>query len=56
MSDKTIKLKAFRYVLDWFEEYEVEINPDDYTYFQLQCRGHGGDWYLMHHKWNKKGQ
>lgn len=32
--------------LDWFETINVEINPDDYYYFELQRR-YGPDWWLI---------
>ena len=32
--------------LDWFETINVEINPDDYYYFELQRR-YGPNWWLI---------
>lgn len=32
--------------LDWFENINVEIKPDDYYYFKLQLR-YGPDWWLI---------
>lgn len=49
-----IKLQGFKYVMDWYSEFDVEIDIDEWSYFQLQCRGGNGDWYLMHHKWDGK--
>ena len=32
--------------LDWYETINVEINPDDYYYFELHRR-YGPDWWLI---------
>jgi hypothetical protein len=42
-----IKLKKFRYSLDWFVITDEEIDLDKWSYFLLDCRGTMGDWYLI---------
>lgn len=49
MNDMRKKPFRFEYtttVLDWYEIQVVEINYDDYVYFELQRR-YGKDWWLI---------
>jgi hypothetical protein len=41
-------VKEHRYVLDWFDIRDVEIDLDAFAFFELQLRT-GQDWYLMHY-------
>lgn len=45
-----VKLRTYRYEIDWSYEYEVEINVDEYVYFTIDWRG---DWHLIGHKVDK---
>lgn len=47
MSNNIVKIKKFKYVLDWYDITEVEINLDDFAFFEMQHRC--GTWYLMHY-------
>lgn len=44
-----VKLKTYRYEIDWSYEYEVEINVDEYVYFTVDWRGERS-WHLIGHK------
>lgn len=50
-----ITVKRFKYVLDWFEIKDYEIDLDIYPKFELQCRGNECDWYLIPYKVGEKG-
>jgi len=41
-----VTVKKFKYVLDWFDISDVEINLDDFYCFEIQNRL--GNWYLLH--------
>lgn len=43
----TITLNKFRYVLDWYETSNVEIDTEKFAYFYLEFRL--GSWYLCHY-------
>ena len=44
-----VKLRTYRYEIDWSYEYEVEINVDEYVYFTVDWRGERS-WHLIGHK------
>lgn len=51
-----VKIPRFRYVLDWFEVDDVEIDLSVNPKFELQCRGgHLNDWYLIPYKKGDEG-
>lgn len=47
-----VKLKTHRYSIDWTYDEEVEINLDDYAFFECDFRG--DSWHLIGHKYDKK--
>ena len=47
-----VELRTHEYSIDWCEERKVEINLDEYVFFECDYRG--DTWHLIGHKCNKK--
>lgn len=47
-----VKLKTHRFSIDWTFDEEVEINLDDYVFFECEYRI--DSWHLIGHKYDKK--
>jgi hypothetical protein len=47
-----VKLTKHEYWLDWYHDEEIEINLDDYVFFECEYRL--DTWYLIGHKCNKE--
>ena len=47
-----VKLTKHEYWLDWYRDEEIEINLDDYAFFECDYRC--GSWCLIGHKCNKE--
>lgn len=47
-----VKLKTHRFSIDWSYDEEVEINLDDYAFFECDFRL--DSWHLIGHKYDKK--
>ena len=43
-----VKLKTWKYEIDWSYDYEVEIDIDEYVFFTVDFRL--GSWHLIGHK------
>lgn len=53
MSDKVL-ITRHRYVLDWFEHKDIEIDLDDHSHFIFEFRL--GSWFLISEKWDVDSQ
>ena len=47
-----VELKTWRYSLDWAEEEKVQVNLDEYAFFECDYRL--GSWHLRGYKCDKK--
>lgn len=47
-----VKLKTYRYEIDWSYDYEIEIDIDEWVYFTVDYRGENS-WHLIGHKCDK---
>ena len=52
MASNIVKLRTYEYSIDWSYEREVEINLDEYSFFECDYRL--GGWHLIGHKCNKE--
>ena len=46
-----VKLKTQKYIIDWTYEYEIDIDLDEYVFFQVDYRLKS--WHLIGHKCDK---
>lgn len=51
MASNIVKLRTYEYSIDWSYEREVEINLDEYSFFECDYRL--GSWHLIGHKCDK---
>lgn len=47
-----VKLKTWKYEIDWSYEYIIDIDIDEYVYFEVDYRGENS-WHLIGHKCDK---
>ena len=48
-----VKLITYEYSIDWSYRVEVEINLDEYAFFEVDYRG-GNSWHLIGHKCDRE--
>lgn len=51
-SSNIVKLRTYEYSIDWSYEREVEINLDEYSFFECDYRL--GTWHLIGHKFDRE--